>query len=499
MNENSVDDAEGEARRAAAGDAAQLVDAEPASRKSRRHRANHQIDSTGPTRETALIIHPARDAAIHRSPEAMLEEARGLAEAIDLVVVDALVAPISRPRPATLFGLGKLTEIRDRLDAETTRPGLVIVDGPLTPVQHRNLEKEWNAKVLDRTALILEIFGARASTAEGRLQVDLAHLNYQRSRLVRSWTHLERQRGGAGFLGGPGERQIESDRRALKDKIDRLESKLDQVRRTRALQRAARKKAPHAVVAFVGYTNAGKSTLFNRLTASDVYAKDLLFATLDPTMRAVDTPSGERIVVSDTVGFVSDLPTQLVAAFRATLEEVREADILVHVRDAAHPDADAQRADVIAVLEDLDLADPDEGGPLVIEALNKIDLLDADDRAATRAIARASVDDAPMTLEEPLRAALSAATGEGVEQFLDLIDAVVTRDRRLYEATVAPAEGAARAWLYAQGDVRETNADDGDERILVRLSDKAYGQFSKEFPSVRVVAAPADVAARRIA
>ncbi|MEO1137630.1 MAG: GTPase HflX, partial [Pseudomonadota bacterium] len=281
----------------------------------------------------AIVVHPAlRDDDAMRAPEARLEEAAGLAVAIGLEIVDAQIAPVVRPRPATLLGAGKVAEIKDRLDAHEPRPSLVIVDGALTPVQHRNLEKEWNAKVLDRTALILEIFGDRAQTAEGRLQVDLAHLNYQRSRLVRSWTHLERQRGGAGFLGGPGERQIESDRRALDDKIIRLKKKLEDVRRTRTLQRAKRKRAPHPIVALVGYTNAGKSTLFNRMTQSSVMAEDLLFATLDPTMRAIDLPSGVRAILSDTVGFISDLPTQLVAAFRATLEEVLEADI-THMND----------------------------------------------------------------------------------------------------------------------------------------------------------------------
>ncbi len=311
-------------------------------------------------------------------PKPRLEEAVGLAAAINLNVLEAGVISVVQPRPSTLLGGGKVDDVRALLDSYEQRPALVIIDGALTPVQHRNLETAWNVKVLDRTALILEIFGERAQTAEGRLQVELAHLDYQRSRLVRSWTHLERQRGGAGFLGGPGERQIESDRRALDDKIVRLRKKLEDVKRTRSLQRARRKRAPHPVVALVGYTNAGKSTLFNRLTQASVKAQDLLFATLDPTMRAIDLPSGVRVILSDTVGFISDLPTQLVAAFRATLEEVLEADIIVHVRDIAHEDTEAQRDDVITVLEELGVKDGD--GRPVIEALNKIDLLDEEDR-----------------------------------------------------------------------------------------------------------------------
>ena len=341
----------------------------------------------------AIVIHPAINGAEFsvRDPEARLEEAVGLSAAIDLEIVDAFVIPVTNPRPATLIGSGKVDEIIALLDGFETRPDLVIVDGALTPVQHRNLEKEFNTKVLDRTALILEIFGARAQTAEGRLQVELAHLDYQRSRLVRSWTHLERQRGGAGFLGGPGERQIESDRRALAEKIVRLKKKLDEVTRTRTLQRAKRKRAPHPVVALVGYTNAGKSTLFNRLTRADVMAQDMLFATLDPTMRAIDLDTGTRVILSDTVGFISDLPTQLVAAFRATLEEVLEADIIVHVRDIAHVDSEAQRQDVLDVLAELGV-DGDDERP-VIEALNKTDLLNAEERQDLRIFSAARFDE----------------------------------------------------------------------------------------------------------
>ncbi|MEL7488644.1 MAG: GTPase HflX, partial [Pseudomonadota bacterium] len=383
-----------------------------------------------------MVLHPAlADDDGDRSLNARLEEAQGLAAAIGLTIRKAEAFDVPRPRPATLIGMGKVDAVRSELDAMSPRPKVAIVDRSLSPVQHRNLEKAWDVKVLDRTALILEIFGARAQTAEGRLQVDLAHLTFQRSRLVRSWTHLERQRGGAGFLGGPGERQIESDRRALADKIVILRGKLEQVRRTRALQRAKRQRAPHPVVALVGYTNAGKSTLFNLLTASDVKAQDLLFATLDPTMRAVDLPSKQRIILSDTVGFVSDLPTQLVAAFRATLEEVLEADLIVHVRDIAHADTDAQRDDVIAVLEELGLSGDDDRP--VIEVANKIDRLDEDDRAGLVSACRLSRDNGRYSLDAPARVAMSAAAGEGVDEFLALVDQFITADHAEYTVAIS--------------------------------------------------------------
>ncbi|WEZ85213.1 GTPase HflX [Rhizobium sp. 32-5/1] len=341
-----------------------------------------------------------------RSDESRLEETIGLARAIDLEIVHGMIVPVAQPKPGTLLGSGKIEEIGQLLDEHNA--GLVIVDHPLTPVQQRNLEKEWNGKVIDRTGLILEIFGRRASTKEGTLQVDLAHLNYQKGRLVRSWTHLERQRGGAGFMGGPGETQIEADRRQLQDKIIKLEKELEQVRRTRQLHRSKRKKVPHPIVALVGYTNAGKSTLFNRITGAGVLAEDMLFATLDPTLRRMKLPHGRMVMLSDTVGFISDLPTHLVAAFRATLEEVLEADLILHVRDLSDPDNQVQAQDVERILDDLGI-DEKARSERIIEVWNKIDRLDADDHEGILQKA----EHTPNTI------AVSAVTGEGVDRLLD--------------------------------------------------------------------------------
>jgi GTP-binding protein HflX len=398
-----------------------------------------------------------------RSPEARLQEAAGLARAIALDVVHAEVVRLASLRPSTLFGQGAVA----RLGAivEEREVAVAVIDAAVSPVQQRNLERAWKCKVIDRTGLILEIFGERARTHEGRLQVELAALSYQQSRLVRSWTHLERQRGGFGFLGGPGESQLEMDRRLIRDRIAKLKEELDGLRRTRALHREARKRVPYPVVALVGYTNAGKSTLFNRLTRSEVMAKDLLFATLDPTMRRVKLPSGRQAILSDTVGFISDLPTHLVAAFRATLEEVTEADLILHVRDASHPDTEAQKSDVEGVLTDLGLADEVEGG--LVEVLNKIDLLDPEARAVVRNQASRNRDVVP----------ISAVTGEGCEDLVAVIDRRVDGDRQHVHLRVALEDGAALAWLYRHGEVLERRDDDTTAHLSVRLSAADLGRF----------------------
>jgi GTPase len=418
---------------------------------------------------SCLVLHPylrggeSGDAAV-RSPQARLDEAIGLAAAIDLRVVHAAAMAMRKWKPSTLIGEGVVESLGKIVEEKQVE--VAVIDAVVTPVQQRNLETAWKCKVIDRTGLILEIFGERARTHEGRLQVELAALTYQRSRLVRSWTHLERQRGGFGFTGGPGETQLELDRRLIGDRIVKLKRDIDDVKRTRGLQRTARQRVPYPAVALVGYTNAGKSTLFNRLTHADVTAADMLFATLDPTVRQIGLPSGRKITLSDTVGFISDLPTQLVAAFRATLEEVTEADLIVHVRDLNHPDTEAQRADVHAVLEELGLGERVEHD--TIEALNKIDLLDPERRNALTHQLRRNGGDA---------VAVSAATGEGCDELLALIDARLAHDRDVVELDVPMSDGAGLAWLYAHGEVLRRVDDETAAHLAVRLSAADLGRF----------------------
>nr|WP_210287922.1 GTPase HflX [Martelella radicis] len=392
-----------------------------------------------------------------RAPESRLQEAVGLARAIGLDVVASEIVTVNEPRPATLIGTGKIKEIDELLDERDI--GLVIVDHPLSPVQQRNLEKEWVAKVIDRTGLILEIFGERASTKEGRLQVELAHLNYQRGRLVRSWTHLERQRGGGGFMGGPGETQIEADRRLLRERITKLERELEQVVRTRKLHRSKRKKVPHPIVALVGYTNAGKSTLFNRITGAGVLAEDMLFATLDPTLRRMKLPHGRTVILSDTVGFISDLPTHLVAAFRATLEEVLEADLILHVRDMADPARDAQSDDVLRILGELGI-DEKAQNERIIEVWNKLDLLEQEEHDAL--MARASANEAVM--------GVSAVTGEGVDKLVDKIAARLAGVLTETTITLSPDRLHLLPWIYEHALVDERrDLEDGSVSLDIRV------------------------------
>jgi len=432
------------------------------------------VDREAPV-QGCIVIHPDREGrGFARDTQARLEEAVGLALALDLEVRETVVAGLRRLTPATLFGKGKVEEIGKIVEA--LEADVAIVDDALTPVQQRNLEKAWQVKVIDRTGLILEIFARRARTREGRLQVELARLSYERSRLVRTWTHLERQRGGFGVMGGPGETQIETDRRLLADKIGKLKRELAEVRRTRTLQRSARKRHPYPTVALVGYTNAGKSTLFNRLTQSEVVAEDMLFATLDPTLRILKLPDGRPAIMSDTVGFISDLPHELVEAFRATLEEVREADVVLHVRDIASPDSQAQAQDVRKVLERLGV-DMDERR--ILEVWNKTDLLPAEDREGLMGDARRT---------HPPAIPVSAVTGQGCDDLLSAVAGLV--DEAPPVDVYAPAgEGAAIAWLYRHGRVIErAEGKDGGVRLAVSLSPQAMGQFEQLFPAIPVTA-----------
>ena len=413
------------------------------------------------SRSAPVVTHSSRD---------RLTEATGLAEAIDLEIAEARIVPVAAPRPATLFGSGKVEELRGLV--EEAGSGLVIVDHAITPVQQRNLEKAWNAKVLDRTGLILEIFGRRARTREGRLQVELAHLTYQKGRLVRAWTHLERQRGGGGFLGGPGEAQIELDRRILELRIDAIKKELVQVVKTRELHRAGRRKVPYPIVAIVGYTNAGKSTLFNRVTGAAVLARDQVFATLDPTMREVRLGGGRRIILSDTVGFISNLPTMLVAAFRATLEEVIEADLILHVRDISHPETDAQAADVEQVLGDLGI-DTVPAHSHILEVWNKIDLLPPATRDEAMNMAR---------FQERHPALVSATTGEGIDALFAAIDARLGTGDEVLDLVLPAGEGKLLAWLYDNTDVLARTADDatGEVRLTLRIATEKKGRLTAQ-------------------
>ncbi|NVO55431.1 GTPase HflX [Rhodobacteraceae bacterium B1Z28] len=416
------------------------------------------------TQTRAWVLHPEiKSDEQRRVPGPALEEAVALAAALpDLDVIGSDVVRLPRAQPGYLFGSGKIEELGERFhDAEVE---LVLIDGPVTPVQQRNLEKAWNVKILDRTGLILEIFSDRARTREGVLQVEMAALSYQRTRLVRAWTHLERQRGGLGFVGGPGETQIEADRRAIDDHLVRLRRQLQKVIKTRTLHRAARAKVPYPIVALVGYTNAGKSTLFNRLTGAEVMAKDMLFATLDPTMRRVELPDGPEVILSDTVGFISNLPTELVAAFRATLEEVLGADLIVHVRDISHEDTEAQAQDVATILTSLGVDDERPG----LEVWNKIDLLDTDDREA--ALAR--------TERDPEIFAISAVTGEGIDSLLAEIAVKLQGARREDTLTLGFAEGDKRAWLFRQDVVRSEKQTETGFEITVLWTDRQAAKFA---------------------
>jgi GTP-binding protein HflX len=427
--------------------------------------AQHAGAVGGATRTAVLLPWWGNSAGHHqpRSADARLAEVVELAESIGLAVVHTAVVPLRAQRPSTLIGQGQVASLGQAVAEHSVE--LAVVDAALGPVQQRNLEREWRCKVIDRTGLILDIFGERARTKEGAMQVELAHLQYQRSRLVRSWTHLGRQRGGFGFLGGPGETQIEADRRLIGDRIARLKRELEEVRRTRGLHREARRRVPFPVVALVGYTNAGKSTLFNALTGAGVFAENQLFATLDPTLRGTELPSGRRVILSDTVGFISELPTELVAAFRATLEEVAEADVILHVRDAAHPDSQAQRADVVAVLEGMaeDGTLAPDWSARTVEVLNKADLLGGVGQVSAR-----SGD-----------VAVSALTGEGLPRLREAIDARISEGLQTVGYDVPASDGARLAWLYEHGEV--VGRRDGDEatHVTVRLSPGDRARFER--------------------
>jgi GTPase len=437
---------------------------EPRRRDTRADRLSPNGSATG----RAFVIEPvvrrpsARGSLSDRTPAARLDEAIGLARAIDLDVEQSGIVMLNAVRPATYLGKGKVEEIAGLIKADEA--GVAVMDCALSPVQQRNLEKAWNAKVLDRTGLILEIFGRRARTREGALQVEHAHLTYQKSRLVRSWTHLERQRGGYGFLGGPGETQLEADRRMIEERLARIEIELTKVKRTRELHRESRRRVPYPIVALVGYTNAGKSTLFNTMTRARVLSADMLFSTLDPTLRAVDLPHGARIILSDTVGFISDLPTMLVAAFRATLEEVIEADVILHVRDISHEDAEAQSQDVANILGQLGI-DPQRGAaekPALIEVWNKIDRLDAEARARVQNLAeRRPPDERPVLV--------SAALGEGLDALGATIEERLAADRVLIELSLDGADGAGMSWLYRHTEVIRKSVDEQSGRIAMTV------------------------------
>ena len=425
-----------------------------------------------PEAERAIVLYPYQRTpeGLKRDPAACLDEAVGLTRAIDLDVCHADVVSLNKPRPATLIGRGAVETFRSLIDVDDIC--IVVIDSALTPIQQRNLETAWSCKVVDRTGLILEIFGARARTREGILQVELAHLSYQRSRLVRSWTHLERQRGGFGFLGGPGETQIEADRRQIDGRITRIKRELSRVTRTRGLQRQARKRVPYPIVALVGYTNAGKSTLFNQVTGAGVAAADQLFATLDPTMRDVTLPSGRKIIISDTVGFVSSLPTSLIASFRATLEEVLAADLILHVRDVSHPDSGAQKSDVLDVLEELGVEQ--ERLEKMVEVRNKIDLLKDDDIAKEQVLSERNENEIP----------LSAVSGEGCNELLALIDQRLNANRSVVDISLAFSDGEAMAWLYDRGEVLERCDEETTTRFRVGLDAVDVDRFEHRFPAL---------------